>query len=140
VPSGRAHGSSRIPACDDHYARWTPDNRLLFGGRDRLHSNGRREDTLARRADDLVEDLCHLYPSLAGVEPEYAWEGLFASTPDGLTYVGAHRRYPHHLFALGYGGNGMSFGFLAAQVLTRAITARPNGDDGLFSFNRKVAL
>jgi glycine/D-amino acid oxidase-like deaminating enzyme len=48
---------------------------------------------------------------------EYAWEGLFAMTPDGLPYIGQHRRYPRHLFALGYGGNGMTFGFLAARLL-----------------------
>ena len=46
-----------------------------------------------------------------------AWEGLFATTPDGLPYIGPHRRYPRHLFALGYGGNGMTFGFLAARLL-----------------------
>jgi hypothetical protein len=34
---------------------------------------------------------------------------------DGLPYIGTHRRYPRHLCALGYGGNGMTFGFLAAQ-------------------------
>jgi glycine/D-amino acid oxidase-like deaminating enzyme len=121
-----------------HYARWTPDHRLLFGGRDRSHRTARRRDnTMARRTADLAGDLSRLYPSLADVGPEYAWEGLFASTPDGLPYIGAHLRYPHHLFALGYGGNGMSFGFLAGQVLTRAITARPHADDSLFSFGRE---
>jgi hypothetical protein len=31
----------------------------------------------------------------------------------------------------------MSFGFLAGQVLTRAIAARPHADDSLFSFGRE---
>jgi hypothetical protein len=35
----------------------------------------------------------------------------------GLPFIGPHRRYPRHLFALGYGGNGMTFGFLAARLL-----------------------
>jgi glycine/D-amino acid oxidase-like deaminating enzyme len=123
-----------------HYARWTPDHRLLFGGRDRPHPGSvRRDGTLERRATDLAGDLAHLYPALAAVEPDYAWEALFASTPDGLPYIGPHRRYPHHLFALGYAGNGMSFGFLAAQVLARAITAQPHADDELFSFSRHRA-
>jgi len=42
---------------------------------------------------------------------------LFAETPDGLPYIGEHSRYPRHLFALGYGGNGMTASFLAAKVL-----------------------
>ena len=70
------------------------------------------------------------------MEIEYAWEGLFATTPDGLPYIGPHRRYPRHLFALGYGGNGMTFGFLAARLLLDAIQNVPNPDLQVFAFNR----
>ena len=38
--------------------------------------------------------LARIYPELADEAPEYAWEGLFAETPDGLPYVGQHSRYP----------------------------------------------
>ena len=73
-----------------------------------------------------------------GVTPDYAWEGLFATTPDGLPYIGAHRRYPRQLFALGYGGNGMTFGYLAAEVLVRAVRGARAPDDELFGFGRRV--
>jgi glycine/D-amino acid oxidase-like deaminating enzyme len=120
-----------------HYARWTHDGRLLFGGRDRPVRHGRRRvDAMRQHADALSTDLAALYPVLEGVRPEYAWEGLFATTPDGLPYIGTHRRYPRHLFALGYGGNGMTFGFLAAQILARALTGRSREDDALFAFGR----
>jgi glycine/D-amino acid oxidase-like deaminating enzyme len=121
-----------------HYARWTQNHRLVFGGRDRLRTSGRRERTAAVReqADLLARDLAALFPVLEDVEPEYAWEGLFATTPDGLPYIGRHRRYPRHLFALGYGGNGMTFGFLAAQILARAIRDRTMAADSIFGFSR----
>ena len=120
-----------------HYARWTRDGRLLFGGQDRRHGSVRaRRDEIGKRVARLVEDLGGLYPLLRDIEPEYAWEGLFATTPDGLPYIGRHRRYPKHLFALGYGGNGMTFGFLAAQALERAVRSRPDPEDALFAFNR----
>jgi len=78
-----------------------------------------------------------LLPALKAIEIEYAWEGLFARTPDGLPYIGTHRRYPHYLFALGYGGNGMTFGFLAARLLLDAFLNRGNQDDlALFKFGR----
>ena len=70
------------------------------------------------------------------VDAGYAWEGLFAATPDGLPYIGAHRRYPRHLFALGYGGNGMTFGFMAARMLARFVDGNPRPEDRLFSFGR----
>jgi glycine/D-amino acid oxidase-like deaminating enzyme len=65
-----------------------------------------------------------------------AWDGLFAITPDGLPYIGPHRRYPGQLFALGYGGNGMTLGFLASQVLLRHLLNRPRKTDALFRFDR----
>jgi glycine/D-amino acid oxidase-like deaminating enzyme len=120
-----------------HYLRWTPDHRLLFGGLDRPRvPRATRPAALERRAHELMSDLAALYPSLDGIRPDYAWEGLFAKTPDGLPYIGPHRRYPKHLFALGYGGNGMTLGFLAAQTLVRVAQGRPGPDDHLFAFNR----
>jgi glycine/D-amino acid oxidase-like deaminating enzyme len=123
-----------------HYLRWTPDNRLLFGGADRPHEPGSRRSVLRTKAQELVRDLCGLYPALAGVDAAYAWEGLFAATPDGLPYIGTHRRYPRHLFALGYGGNGMTFGFMAARMLARAVDGISRPEDRLFSFGRTRQL
>lgn len=120
-----------------HYLRWTPDHRLLFGGLDRPRvPRATRPAALRRRAEQLMSELVELYPSLQGVTPDYAWEGLFAKTPDGLPYIGTHRRYPRHLFALGYGGNGMTFGFMAAQALVRLVQGRAGPDDRLFGFSR----
>ena len=73
---------------------------------------------------------------LETVPPAYAWEGLFATTPDGLPYIGAHRRYPRQLFALGYGGNGMTFAALAARMLVEHWQGRQTPDHDLFSFSR----
>ena len=57
-------------------------------------------------------------------------------TPDGLPYIGTHRRYPRHLFALGYGGNGMTFGILAGRLLLDMFRGIPNRDLELFAFDR----
>jgi glycine/D-amino acid oxidase-like deaminating enzyme len=120
-----------------HYARWTGDRRLLLGGNDRpLVPRDRRKRAFAASAKQLREYFEKLLPALNDVEIEYAWEGLFATTPDGLPYIGSHRRYPRHLFALGYGGNGMTFGFLAARLLLDAFRDIPNADLQLFAFNR----
>jgi glycine/D-amino acid oxidase-like deaminating enzyme len=77
-----------------------------------------------------------LLPSLSEVGIDYAWDGVFAMTPDGLPYSGPHRRYPQHLFALGYGGNGMTFGFLAARMLLERWQGIHSPDHDLFAFGR----
>jgi glycine/D-amino acid oxidase-like deaminating enzyme len=101
-----------------HYLRWSEDGRLLVGGEDRSHraSKGSRR-RIARAQVRLRAYVARVYPELAEEKPEYAWEGLFAETPDGLPYVGEHSKYPGHLFALGYGGNGMTASFLAARII-----------------------
>jgi glycine/D-amino acid oxidase-like deaminating enzyme len=120
-----------------HYLRWTPDGRLLFGGLDRPRlPRPIRPAALRARAAELSRQLADLFPSLSGVQPEYAWEGLFANTPDGLPYIGLHRRYPRQLFALGYGGNGMTLGYLAAQSVVRIASGTATPEDELFSFGR----
>src|SRR5205085_12194822 len=77
------------------------------------------------------------YPALKRIATDYTWEGLFATTADGLPFIGPHRDYPRHLFALGYGGNGMTFGFLAARLLLDTFLERGNEEDlELFAFGR----
>jgi len=123
-----------------HYARWTADGRLLFGGCDHPHTRKTSAASLRVRIRDLLDDLHDLYPAAADLSPDYAWGGLFATTPDGLPYIGPHRRYPRHLFALGYGGNGMTFGFLAGEILERSLSGRARPEDELFRFNRAEQL
>ena len=121
-----------------HYSRWTHDHRLMLGGADRVHVSGRaRARALRDGTKEVREYFAALYPMLVDIEHEYAWEGLFARTRDGLPYIGPHRRYPRHLFALGYGGNGMTFGFLASRLLLDWYRGTLTRDHDLFAFGRK---
>jgi glycine/D-amino acid oxidase-like deaminating enzyme len=120
-----------------HYVRWTDDGRLLLGGGDRpIVSPARRRQAFVDSTRQLRDHFAHLLPGLKDVSISGAWEGLFAMTPDGLPYIGTHRRYPRHLFALGYGGNGMTFGILAGRLLLDMFRGIPNRDLELFAFDR----
>lgn len=120
-----------------HYARWTPDHRLLVGGADRPVVRGQsRSRTFHAATRQLRVDFEQLLPALADIGIEMAWEGLFAMTPDSLPYIGPHWKYPKHLFALGYGGNGMTFGSLASRVLLEHWRGEPSLDHRLFRFGR----
>jgi len=120
-----------------HYARWAPEHRLLLGGEDRLVQPGRRRRQQSRTAArDLRAYFEARLPGLATVRTEGTWEGLFAMTADSLPYIGPHRRYPNHWFALGYGGNGMTFGFMAARLLLERWQGLKSRDHALFEFAR----
>ena len=123
-----------------HYVRWTDDGRLLLGGEDRPVKPGvSRGSQFAQATQELRDYFDTVLPPLQDVGIAGAWEGLFAMTPDGLPYIGPHRRYPRHLFALGYGGNGMSFAALSARILLEQWDGRSESrDHRLFAFNRKA--
>jgi glycine/D-amino acid oxidase-like deaminating enzyme len=120
-----------------HYARWTPNRRLILGGEDRLVRPGqRRRQEFTAAVRDLRKHFATRFPALEDVRIEFSWEGLFATTPDGLPYIGPHQRYPNHWFALGYGGNGMTFAFLAARLLLERWQGVTSRDHALFEFAR----
>ncbi len=66
---------------------------------------------------------------------DFAWAGTFGKTDDGLPYIGScgHKRI---LYALGYGGNGITFSVMAADILRDMILGRKNSDARIFAFNR----
>jgi glycine/D-amino acid oxidase-like deaminating enzyme len=120
-----------------HYARWTEDHRLLLGGADRAIRVGQRPDLLFKAATRELRDYFEaMLPALSAIDIEAAWEGLFAMTPDSLPYIGPHPRYPGHWFALGYGGNGMTFGLLSARLLLERWQSVKSVDQSLFAFHR----
>lgn len=120
-----------------HYLRWTRDHRIVFGGADQSPPPPRRREVvLIQRTGQLMYELSTLYPSISGVQSDYAWAGEVVSTPDGLPFIGPHRHYPRHLFAIGAGGNGLAMSFLAARVLLRSHRGAPAAGDELFGFGR----
>ena len=141
LPARRRLGIGKVMLWDTerpyHYVRWTPDHRLLLGGADHPVKPGARHDAQFADATQTLRDYFEeLFPTLAKVGIDRCWEGLFAMTPDSLPYIGPHRRYPKHAFALGYGGNGMTFAALAARILVEQWQGVESRDHELFAFNR----
>lgn len=85
-----------------------------------------------QRLRDKVKDLL---PDLDW-EVEFAWAGTFGETADGLAYIGPTLEYPHCYFALGFGGNGITFSAIAADLLADMLTGKQNDDAALFRFGR----
>ena len=118
------------------YARTTADGRVIFGGEDEPFVNPRRRArALPGKARLLLQRLRRYFPELE-VEPAYAWAGTFAETADGLPFIGPHPAFPRAFFALGYGGNGITFSFVAAGIIRDLCLGKTNADAKLFRFGR----
>ena len=121
------------------YVRTTPDHRLLVGGEDdAIDVPARRDAKVMSKARTLVKRAEKLFPWLA-LRPAFAWGGTFAETADGLPWFGAHPQWgPRVLFAMAYGGNGITYSALGAQLLRATIERRRHPLKALFSFERKA--
>jgi glycine/D-amino acid oxidase-like deaminating enzyme len=120
-----------------HRIRWTHDQRLIVGGADQDEAAPKhREAVLVQRTGQLMYELLMMYPAISGLRPEYGWELPYGETADGLMYVGPHRNYPHHLFALGGRGDSITGAFLAARILTRAAQGQSQKGDDVFGWTR----
>ncbi|MEO6542249.1 MAG: FAD-dependent oxidoreductase [Ferruginibacter sp.] len=118
------------------YMRNTKDRRILIGGRDEEFYNPvKRDKLLAAKVKQLVKDFNKVFPHIP-FKPEFSWAGTFGVTRDGLPFIGNYKKLPNSLFALGFGGNGITFSLVAAEILTDIITGRRNRDAHLFSFER----
>ncbi|OQP56934.1 hypothetical protein A3860_10180 [Niastella vici] len=118
------------------YLRTTADNRILVGGKDDDFADARRRDkALPAKAKALEQAFKKLFPAIH-FRTDFKWAGTFGSTRDGLPYIGSLPGKPHTYFALGLGGNGITFSVLAAQIITSLALGLPDDNARLFGFNR----
>ena len=131
---GTVLGDFRTPPW---HVRWTPDSRLVVAGADQDETTGKKRDTtLVQRTGQLMYELLTKYPAISGLQPQYGWEAPYGETADGLMYIGAHRNFPHHMFALGHRGDSVTGAFVAARMVTRAMQDATDKADDVFGWNR----
>lgn len=120
------------------YARQTNDGRVMAGGEDDFVLNGTRRDrrTMAKSLK-IQRKFERLFPG-SSIERAFWWSGTFGSTDDGLPFIGSHPDFPHGYFALGFGGNGITFSVMAAEILRDKFLGRANRDAALYGFDRRA--
>jgi len=119
------------------YLRTTSDGRIIMGGYDEpFRDPVRRDRLLPSKAGILLRRFRQLFPDIP-IEVATAWAGTFGKTKDGLPFIGQHPAVPHTWFALGYGGNGITYSLIAAKLFLERLTTRRRGRDAaLYGFER----
>lgn len=118
------------------YLRTTDDRRILLGGEDEpFHNPQRRDSALMKKTKTLERKVRHLFPQLKW-QTAFSWAGTFGTTKDGLAYIGQIPEFPKAWFTLGFGGNGIVYSMLAAEIVRDGILGKKNPHARLFSFNR----
>ena len=124
---------ARVPA---HRIRWAAGDRLMIGGADQDETPERtRSAVLIQRTGQLMYQLLTMYPAISGLQPEFGWDVPYGVPADGLMYIGAHRNYPFHHFAMG-GSGSLAGAFVASRILLREFQGKAEKADEIFGWNR----
>lgn len=116
------------------YLRTTGDGRIICGGEDEEFADEDRRDALIpAKTQRLAKKLARLFP-LVDPRPEFAWAGAFGTTHTGLPLIGKLPGHPRVHAVMGYGGNGITFSRIAAEIVRADLTGATDSDAALFAF------
>ncbi len=116
------------------YLRRTRDGRLIVGGEDEGSAEAyastkklrQKAKTIRRKAESLL--------GLALPEPDHVWAAPFGTTRTGLPLIGRVPGLKNVFAVMGFGGNGITFSQIAAEIVSSAIAGHADPDADLFAF------
>ena len=74
-----------------------------------------------------------LFPAIDAT-PEFAWAGAFGTTETGLPRIGGVPGKKNCWAILGFGGNGITYSRIAADIVVAALAGRADPDADLYAF------
>ena len=115
------------------YLRTTRDGRIVVGGEDERFADDEWRDALIpKKIAAIGRKLGKLLPGV-DIEPAFAWAGCFGESATGLPAIGRIPGSERCFTVMGYGGNGITFSAIAAQLIQREILGVRDPDADLFA-------
>lgn len=115
------------------YFRATPSGRIIAGGEDEASATAHQDPEKRRRN---AAEIARKLRALTGIRfrPAYVWSAAFGDSDDGLPIIdrvpGCRRTHA----VMGFGGNGITWSVIAAEITARRLAGRPDPDSDLYRF------
>lgn len=103
------------------YYRLLPDNRVQIGSRSAITG---ADATHPRHLQLLIDGLHRKFPPLHGIEIEYSWWGWVDVSHDMMPRIFRPDPMQNLFYALGYGGNGVSYSAQAGRRMAQMIAGQ----------------
>ncbi len=114
------------------YFRATPDGRVIVGGEDESDEQAyKSEAKIVAKTKTLIEKVADIIGIEIG-KPDFRWAAPFGTTPDGLPMIGSVPGMPGVFVTMGFGGNGITFSQIAAELVSSEIFDHRDPDWDLF--------
>lgn len=125
------------------YVRQRPEGQILLGGARHLHpleERGYSDEVTAGLQHDLETYLHHHFPQTAGLRIMNRWSGTMGFSPDGIPVAGELPHLPGSIWAAGFTGHGMGYGFRFGRMLAEMARGNTSADGSdLFAASRLPA-
>ncbi|QJR36945.1 NAD(P)/FAD-dependent oxidoreductase [Gemmatimonas groenlandica] len=114
------------------YLRTTADGRLIAGGHDEEAASAYTvTHRIAAKARAIQHDVHALLPDTR-FRVSHAWGGAFGESTTALPLIDRLPDTRHTWVVAGFGGNGITYSMIAAQVIAAALQGARDPDAGLF--------
>lgn len=117
------------------YVRTLPDGRIICGGEDEDFSDENKRDAIIpQKIKALQRKLHELFPHI-DVGADYSWAGSFGGSTTGLPSIGEMPGKPNCYCIMAFGGNGITFSRIAAEIIVAQLTGKNDPEADLFAFH-----
>lgn len=116
------------------YFRTARNGRIIVGGEDCDDPDAYKDPVRMRTS---IKRIAAKLRALCGIDlgrPAYAWAAPFGNTSDGLPIIDRVPGMQRIHAVMGFGGNGITFSMIAAQIVSARLSGRRDADADLFRF------
>ena len=119
------------------YMRAGPNGEIICGGEDEEFKNEELRNALMPLKIEIIEaKLKQMFPHIDS-RAAFSWCGSFGTSPTGTPSIGPVPKMKNCYAVMGFGGNGITFSMMAAQMMRGMICGDGDPDLDLVSFSRK---
>ncbi|HWD14145.1 glycine/D-amino acid oxidase-like deaminating enzyme [Pseudochrobactrum saccharolyticum] len=116
------------------YFRTGYDGRLIAGGEDTESPEAYKDpQLLAEKTNTIAEKISTLLNINIGT-PAFRWAAAFGDTKLGIPMIGEVPDHKNVFAVMGYGGNGITFSKIAADIISAKLKGQSDPVENLFKF------
>lgn len=114
------------------YFRSDPTGRIIAGGEDEEAAEKNTSKSVLQQKTKRILKKLEATTGLTVGRAENRWAAPFSVTKDGLPIIDRVKGYDRVFAVMGFGGNGITFSVIAAQIVAAALTGKEDPDADSF--------